>query len=130
MNAKSVSRDYIDGPTLLVVADDPNVLVLAQAILSGGRNRVLIANSAQSAVQLLKLTHIHIHSLAIRADMTGWEDVRYWSLRRGLAPWFFCASVQDGVIQLKGLHCEAVASDPGDLATNGKVAAAGLSHVQ
>jgi len=121
--AASVDLQGKEGPTLLVVADDPDVLLLAQAILSRKGHPVLIANSAQDAVQLLKLGHIH--SLAIRADMTGWQDVRKWCMRRGVAPWFFCASVQSGAIQIKGMGPEAVASDLVGHDTSGNLLAAG-----
>ena len=111
MIAESAIRDRRGGQTLLVVADDPDILVLAQAVLKGKGYRVLVASGVHSAKRLLKARHIRIHSLAVHADMSGCEDIENWCLRRGAKPWFFCASVKDGIVQLKGLEPWMAASD-------------------
>lgn len=54
-----------------MVSDDPDILVLAQAVLRGKGYRVVVASGARSAKRLLRAKHIRIHSLAIPADMNG-----------------------------------------------------------
>lgn len=117
MKAEYVSRDRREGQTVLVVADDPDILILVQAALAGKGYRVLVANGAQSAVRLLKLKHIAVHSVGICAGMRGCEQVQKWSLRRRARPWPMFGSVKDGIIRLKGLELGAAASD---LRSNGR----------
>lgn len=125
MQAESINRDGSEGPTYLVVADDPDVLFLAQAILTGTGCRVLVAGNAESAVSLLKLRHIGIHYVAMRAGMCGWERVEDGSLRRGATAWTFHACIQDGIILLKGLDSAAAVPEPGSHGCNGNAFAAG-----
>jgi DNA-binding response OmpR family regulator len=93
--------------TVLVVADDHRVLMLAQAILAGKGHQVLVANDARNAVQILKENYRPVHSVAIRAGMSGSEDLQDWSLRRGAKPWTFCCTVDDRSVRLEGLDSGA-----------------------
>jgi len=88
--------------TVLVVADDRRVLGLAQAVLAR-EHRVLLACDSKDAVRLLKQSQtIPIHSVAIRAGISGQEEVRTWSLRQGAAPWTFRAEITDHSVTLEG----------------------------
>ncbi|MGA3073418.1 MAG: hypothetical protein ABSG56_06980 [Bryobacteraceae bacterium] len=90
--------------TVLVVADDQGVLLLAQAVLTGKGHRVLLASDAQRAIELLSQKDVPIHSVAIRAAMRGLEEVRNYSLRQGAKPWTVHCDVDDRGIRLKGLE--------------------------
>jgi len=93
--------------TVLVVADDLRVLMLAQAILTGKGHQVLVASDAQNAVQVLKGNYVPVHSVAIRAGMSGYDELQDWSLRRGAKPWTFWCAVDDRSVRLKGLDSRA-----------------------
>ena len=88
--------------TVLVVADDQRVLLLAQAVLAGKGHRVLLASDAQRAIELLSQKGIPIHSVAIRAAMRGHEEVRNYSLRQGAKPWTVHCDVDARGIRLEG----------------------------
>jgi CheY-like chemotaxis protein len=88
--------------TVLVVADDQRVLLLAQAVLAGKGHRVLLASDAQRAIELLSQKDIPIHSVAIRAAMRGHEEVRNYSLRQGAKPWTVHCDVDARGIRLEG----------------------------
>jgi CheY-like chemotaxis protein len=90
--------------TVLVVADDQGVLLLAQAVLTGKGHRVLLASDAQRAIELLSQKDVPIHSVAIRAAMRGHEEVRNYSLRQGAKPWTVHCDVDDRGIRLEGLE--------------------------
>ena len=89
--------------TVLVVADDRRVLLLAQAVLAGKGHRVLLASDAQSAIELLSQKDVPIHSVAIRAAMRGQEEVHDFSLRQGVKPWALHCDVDDRGVRLEGL---------------------------
>ena len=95
---------------MLVVADDLDILLLAEAILAGNGYRVLVAHHTLGAVQLLGLEGIDVHWVGIRAGMNGCEQVHRIAVARGAKPWYFVASVEDGIIHMKGLEPVAVAS--------------------
>ncbi len=124
MKAEHVNRDRREGQTLLMVADDPDILILAQAAKAGKGYRVLVAHGAQSAVRLLKLKHIAVHSVGIWAGMRGCEQVKNWSLRRRARPWSMSGSVKDGIIRLKGVWWEPSPKTLGGDGRHGKVLAA------
>jgi CheY-like chemotaxis protein len=89
--------------TVLLVADDPRVRLLAHAALTGKGHRVVVVSDAQGAVRILKLKHLPVHSVAIRAGMSGCEEVQDWSHRRGAKPWTFHCTVNDRRVLLEGL---------------------------
>jgi len=120
---KSESRNS-NPQTVLVVADDPDILIVTQAILAGRGYRTLVANGKEGAVHVLGLKSVDVHSVAIRAGMNGWGDVQEWSVRRGAKPWFFTASVEDGMIGLKGLDSAPSISDLEGQGRNQKALAA------
>ena len=93
-----------DEQTVLVVADDPDILIVAQATLAGKGYRILVADGQRSALNLLRLTHIKIHSSVIRAGMSGCEQVHKRSFERIAEVSYFNASVEDGIIHLEGLE--------------------------
>jgi len=93
--------------TVLVVADDCRILTLAEAILIGKGHRVILASDARNAVDLLTQAEGPIHSVAIRAGMSGHEEVHDWSLRRGARPWTFNCGVNDRSVVLEGLDSGA-----------------------
>jgi hypothetical protein len=68
---------------------------------------VLLARDAQRAVRLLTNENIRIHSVAIRAGLSGQEEVEMWSLRCGAKPWTFRSSVNDRSVVLEGLDTGA-----------------------
>jgi len=94
--------------TVLLVADDPDILILAQAFL-GSRYRVLAADDQHGAVRLLGRKDIDVHAVAIRAGMRGSNQVHKLSLERKAKPGFFRASVEDGIVHMRGLELAAVA---------------------
>jgi CheY-like chemotaxis protein len=89
--------------TVLVVADDFRILVIAQAVLAGKGYRVLVASSASNAVELLARNQAPIHSVAIRAGIDGHEEVRSRALRRGAKPWTFRGVADGRSIRLEGM---------------------------
>jgi CheY-like chemotaxis protein len=91
------------GHTVLVVADDFRILLLAQAVLAGKGYRVLVASSASNAVELLARNEAPIHSIAIRAGIDGHEEVRSRALRRGAKPWTFRGVADDRSVRLEGI---------------------------
>jgi CheY-like chemotaxis protein len=93
--------------TVLVVADDQRVLLLAQAVLAAKGHRVLLACDAQRAIELLSQKDVPIHSVAIRAAMRGHEEVRNYSLREGAKPWIVHCDVDARGIRLEGLDSGA-----------------------
>jgi DNA-binding response OmpR family regulator len=93
--------------TVLVVADDLRVLLLAQAMLTGKGHRVLVARDAENAVQVLKRNSFPVHSVAIRAGMNGYKKVQKWSFRCGAKPWTFRCTVDERSVRLQGLHSGA-----------------------
>jgi hypothetical protein len=99
MRTESVSRTQ---RTVLVVADDFRVLALARAVLMGKGHRVLLASDVRSALRLLRQKCGFVHSVAIRAGMVGYEQLRKRSLRLGAAPWTFCCAVDDRSVRLEG----------------------------
>ncbi len=90
--------------TVLVVADDLRLLMLAQAILTGKGHLALVANDAQKVVQVLNGNHPPVHSVAIRAGMRGYAELQDWSFRRGAKPWTLCCAVDDRSVQLEGMN--------------------------
>ena len=86
------------------MAEDPAILILARAVLAGKGYRVLVADCVHSGVRLLDLECMAIHFVIIRHGMSGWEHIRNQVFARGAEPWMFWASVQDGIIQIKGLE--------------------------
>jgi DNA-binding response OmpR family regulator len=93
--------------TVLVVANDLRILGLAQAVLASKGHRVLLASDAKSAVQLLTQNQVPIHSVAIRAGMSGHEEVHRYSLRQGAKLWTLHCSVDDRSVRLEGLDSGA-----------------------
>ena len=93
--------------TVLIVADDLHILILAQAVLIGKGYRVLMACGAQHAVRLLKLNRLPVTSVAILAGMRGYTEVQSWSLRRGAISWTFRGAVDEHRVLLEGLESGA-----------------------
>lgn len=93
--------------TVLLVVDDSRILTLAQAVLIGNGHRVVVANDARDAVQFLTENQVPIHSVAIRAGISGYEEVRDWCVRRGAKPWTFHCNVDDRSVRLEGLDSGA-----------------------
>jgi len=93
--------------TVLVVADDRRVLFLVQAVLAGKGHRVLLASDAPSAIELLSQKDASIHSVGIRAGMSGHEEVQHWALRHGIKPWTVHCHVDDRSVRLEGLDSGA-----------------------
>src|SRR5579862_491410 len=93
--------------TVLVVADDLRILRLAQVVLASKGHRVLLASDAKSAVQLLTQNQVPIHAVAIRAGMSGHEELHRYSVRRGAKPWTLRCSVNDRCVRLEGLDSGA-----------------------
>jgi len=105
-----------DGRTVLVVADDPDILILAKAILAGKGHRVLVADHYQDAMRLLGFKSLDVHSVVIRAGMNGCEQVHMRALGRGASPRFFGAFIEEGIIQMRGLERAAAAANSGSAA--------------
>jgi CRP-like cAMP-binding protein len=100
-------RENCVGHTVLVVADDLRIRVLAQGILAAKGERVLLANNAQDALELLTHNESPIDSVAIRAGISGYDDLQALSLRRGAQPCTFHCAVNDQSIQIEGLDSGA-----------------------
>jgi|SRR5579862_217743 len=103
--------------TVLVVADDLRVLLLAQAVLAGKGHRVLLANDAQRAIELLSQKDIPVHSVAIRAAMRGHEEVHNYSLKQGAKPWTLHCTVNEHSVRLEGLDSGAEWESAADSST-------------
>jgi DNA-binding response OmpR family regulator len=93
--------------TVLVVADDLRLLYLVQAVLASKGHRVLLASDAESATQLLSQSRVPIHSVAIRAGLSGHEELYRYCLRRGAKAWTLHCSVDDRSVRLEGLDSGA-----------------------
>jgi two-component system cell cycle sensor histidine kinase/response regulator CckA len=57
--------------TVLVVVDDPTVLVTIRGILEAGDYRVLVADNHQDAVQLARLEHMRVDLALLNTGMTA-----------------------------------------------------------
>jgi len=66
MNATKTNRG-----TILIVHDDPAVLVLIQTILMGADYRVLLANESAHAVRMARQKHIHIDLVLLDVRIPG-----------------------------------------------------------
>jgi DNA-binding response OmpR family regulator len=97
MKSELVERDQ---GTVLVVADDSDMLGILQPILAGRGYRVLVASGADSAARLLDL-ELGIDSVMIRAGLTDSERIELMCLRRGVGVLFLCGIVEAGVIRLR-----------------------------
>src|SRR5579862_5199376 len=104
MNNLSMNRSE---HTVLLVADDFRVLILAQAVLAGKGHRVLVAHEKQFAIFLLKQNHLPLDSVAIQADMDGCDELQGWALKRGARHWTFRCKVNDQSVLLEGLESGA-----------------------
>jgi hypothetical protein len=95
--SKFVERDH---RTVLVVADDSDMLGFLHHILAGRGNRALLANGATSAARLLKL-ELGIGSVMIRTGLTDSKRIERMCLRRGVDVHFLCGIVEAGIIRLR-----------------------------
>jgi len=57
--------------TILAVDDDPGILVLVQAILTGAAYRVVAARSGEDAVRLAAQRHLHIDAALLDVRMSN-----------------------------------------------------------
>ena len=89
--------------TVLVVADDLHILILAQAMLTGKGYNVLVASDAGYATNLLKQCIVPVEYVAIRAGMQGCQEVQDWSRRRGVRSCTFHGTVDERRVRLEGL---------------------------
>lgn len=89
-----------DNSTVLVVADDSDMLGLLHHILAGRGNRALLANEAASAARLLDL-ELGIDSVMIRAGLPDSERIERMCLKRGVEVLFLCGIVEAGVVRLR-----------------------------
>jgi len=92
---------------VLVVADDVRILALAQAVLASKGHQVLLAGDARTAEHILTQSQVPVHSVAIRAGIRFYEEVRNWCLRRGAKPWTFHCHADDRGVGLEGLDSGA-----------------------
>jgi len=89
-----------DPRTVLVVADDSDMLGFLHQILQGRGNRALLASGATSAARLLKL-ELGIDCAMIRAGLTNSERIERMCLRRGVDVLFLSGIVEGGIIRLR-----------------------------
>ena len=99
-----------DKRTVLVVADDSDMLGILNQILAGRGYRVLLASDATSAAHLFDID-LGIDSVMIRAGIADSEQIERMSLTRGVGVLFLCGIVEDGVIRLR-LPSESVEYAP------------------
>jgi DNA-binding response OmpR family regulator len=93
--------------TVLVVADDLHILILAQTVLTGKGYMVLVASDAPHAIQILKQNLVPVEYVAIRAGMRGFQEVQDWSRRSGARPCTFRGTVDERRVRLEGLESGA-----------------------
>jgi len=96
MNSDLVEREP---GTVLVVADDSDMLVTLHQILTERGYRVLLASEVASAAGLLGL-ELGIDSVMIRAGLTDSERIELMCHRRDVGVLFFGGIVEAGIIRL------------------------------
>src|SRR5581483_2400157 len=99
------SRDYRE--TILVVDDEPSVLVLIRAMLVGEQYRVLVANEAETAIRLVEQEHWGIDLALIDVCMPNMNGIelanRLLESRPDLRILFMSGFVDDEVIRVNVL---------------------------
>jgi hypothetical protein len=89
-----------DRRTVLVVADDSDMLGFLHHILAGRGNRALLASGARSAARLLKL-ELGIDSVMIRAGLRDSDRIERMCLRRGVDVLSLSGIVEAGIVRLR-----------------------------
>ena len=97
MKSESIEAGH---STVLVVADDSDMLGILNHILTGRGYRVFLASEAAAAARLLDL-ELGIDSVMIRAGLSDSERIELMCLGRGVGVLFLCGIVEAGVIRLR-----------------------------
>jgi len=97
--------------TVLVVDDDPAVLVTIRGILEAGDYRVLVADNRQDAAQLAGLEHMHVDLALLNTGMTATAAVEVAealvSARPGIRLLYVSGFVDDEFVRIKLLDRDA-----------------------
>jgi len=104
MNA---SRSAGNRGTVLIVDDDPAVLVLIQTILTAADYRVLLAAEREDAVRMATQKHLHIDLALLDVRMPGMSATaladEMLSLRPNVRVLFMSGLVDEEIIRIKML---------------------------
>lgn len=87
--------------TVLVVSDDPDMLLIATAVLGGKGYQVRVATDADSAVKILVLRQFPIVASVIDADLKYQDKIELECIWQGVNVHFMSGIVEDGVIRLR-----------------------------
>jgi two-component system, cell cycle sensor histidine kinase and response regulator CckA len=107
MNDKSFESLESGRKTVLVVDDDPSILLVIQAMLESQDLRVLLANNAESALRLGEQSQLTIDLLladVVMPDVSGPDlALRMLSLRPNLRVLFMSAFADVDIVRVKVL---------------------------
>jgi DNA-binding response OmpR family regulator len=87
--------------TVLVVAADPDMLLIATAVLGGQGYRVLVATDADSAVQVLAPHQFPIAAAVIHTGIGYCKKIELECFRHGVNVHFMSGFVDEGIIRLR-----------------------------
>jgi len=108
--------DFGNPGTILIVDDDPSVLILIQTVLSNAGYRVVVAPTAEDAIRLAMQKHLHIDLAVIDVrmpDIQGPDLANHiLSFRPHLRVLFMSGFVDDEIIRIKMIEPRGFLTKP------------------
>jgi two-component system, cell cycle sensor histidine kinase and response regulator CckA len=102
--------------TVLIVDDDPSILILIQTVLSRAGYRVLVAPAPEDAIRRAMQKHLHIDLALLDVRMPGIQGPQLagqlLAFRPNLRVLFMSGFIDDEIIRIKMLNQKSFLSKP------------------